>query len=244
MNRKFLALCIFLLFLIISVGIVSAENEDVKQIKVRATGDMPSTITVSLLCDGKVVDTATLSQGNSWSTTFKVNADGDYRVVANENPDYSMSVSGSADSGFVVNSKQISAEKLSENADDLIKENNSTEITPDVNTTEATQADDNITETSPDVNTAEETPIDLNITVNNLTENRTNEINITVENKNTSDSNNINVQNKIVKKEDKKPVEKKENKTNKVKLRNTGLPLTVLVIAAFAAIFIPITRRK
>lgn len=243
MNRKFLALCIFLLFLIISVGIVSAEDGDVKQIKVRATGDMPSTITVSLLGDGKVVDTATLSQGNSWSTTFKVNADGDYHVVANENPDYSMSVSGSADSGFVVNSKQI-GEKLSENADDLIKENNSTEITPDVNTTEGTRADDNITETSPDVNTTEEALIDYNITVNNLTENRTKEINITVENKNTSDSNNINNQNKIVKKEDKKPVEKKENKTNKVKLRNTGLPLTVLVIAAFAAIFIPITRRK
>ena len=46
----------------------------------------------------------------------------------------------------------------------------------------------------------------------------------------------------VVKKE-KKPVEK-QKKHDKAKLKHTGLPLVVLVIAAFAAIFVPITRKK
>lgn len=243
MNKKLISACILLFFLIISVGIVSAESGDVKSIHVSATGDMPEAITVSLLCNGKIVDSATLSNGNSWSTTFKVNDDGDYSIVAKDNPNYSMSVSGSEDNGFVVHSKHI-GEKLAAGNDDPVKENDSSDDTVAANNvSDVNVTDDNATE---DNGTDDDNAADDNGTVPGDVIDNSTDKNINKSDKDTNKSN-INktvIKNKIVKKETKKPVEKKENKTNKVKLRNTGLPLVVLVIAAFVAIFVPISRKK
>ena len=243
MNKKLISACILLFFLIISVGIVSAESGDVKSIHVSATGDMPEAITVSLLCNGKIVDSATLSNGNSWSTTFKVNDDGDYSIVAKDNPNYSMSVSGSEDNGFVVHSKHV-GEKLAAGNDDPVKENDSSDDTLAVNNvSDVNVTDDNATE---DNGTDDDNADDDNGAVPGDVIDNSTDKNINKSDKDTNKSN-INktvIKNKIVKKETKKPVEKKENKTNKVKLRNTGLPLVVLVIAAFVAIFVPISRKK
>lgn len=238
MNKKLISACIVLFFLIISVGIVSAEDGDVKSIQVNATGDMPDAITVSLLCDGKVVDSATLSSGNSWSTTFNVNDDGDYSVVVKDNPDYSMSVSGDRENGFVVISKHL-GEKLSAGNDTPVKENDSLDNTSVVNNiSDVNVTDDNATE---DNGTDDSNSTAPNNVIGNSTDKNINktdkDINKSIVNKNV-------IKNKTVKQETKKPVEKKDNKTNKVKLRNTGLPLVVLVIAAFVVIFIPISRKK
>lgn len=238
MNKKLISACILLFFLIISVGIVSAESGDVKSIHVSATGDMPEAITVSLLCNGKIVDSATLSNGNSWSTTFKVNDDGDYSIVAKDNPNYSMSVSGSEDNGFVVHSKHI-GEKLAAGNDDPVKENDSSDDTVAANNvSDVNVTDDNATEDNGTDDDNGTVPGDV---IDNSTDKN---INKSDKDTNKSNINKTVIKNKIVKKETKKPVEKKENKTNKVKLRNTGLPLVVLVIAAFVAIFVPISRKK
>lgn len=243
MNKKLISAGILLFILIISVGIVSAQGGDAKSIHVSATGDMPGSITVSLLCDGKVVDSATLSNGNSWSKTFKVNDDGHYTIVANDNPDYSMSVSGNEDNGFVVYSKHV-GEKLAASNDDPVRENDSSndDVPAANNISDVNVTDDNAT----DDDVADDNGTDDNATVpgdviDNSSDKNTNK---TDKIKNNSNVNKTVYKNKIVKKETKKPAEKKENKTNKVKLRNTGLPLVVLVIAAFVAIFIPLSRKK
>lgn len=236
MNKKTIAIGILAFFLIMSVGAVSAQSIDVK-----VTGDMPDAVKVSLIRDGNVVDTATLSQANSWKTTFTVD-DGNYQLKVSDDSDYSLSVSGNDENGFVVNSKLISGDVLGANEDTQLEEdatgqdNGNAEPTGEVNANDPSSNENDpseINEPNEDDNATED---DDNATEEDV--NETSDEGVVV-----TDGNNVDTPDKVVKKE-KKPVVKKQDKAHKAKLKHTGLPLVVLVIAAFAAIFIPLTRRK
>lgn len=238
MNKKLFAIGIFALFLVVSIGVVSAQT-----INVQLSGDVPDQVSVSLLCDGNVVETVKLGSANP-ATTFDVDGNGSYSVVAKGSSDYSFSVSGSADNGFIINSKHVGGEKLPATDDNQQKENKSVDDTQLVENSTidkvAADVNDTVVGNASDDNSTD--VVDGTVAGNASGDNTTGEVEVNTTS--TSDANKIVTQNKVVKKENQKPVEKKENKTTKVRLLNTGLPLMVLVIALFAVIFIPINRRK
>lgn len=240
LNKKIFAVSVVALFLIVSIGAVSAE----KSIDVKATGDLPGKVTVSLMCDGKVVETASLNSGNSWKTTFTIDDDGNYSVVVSGDSDYSFSLSGNAEKGFVVNSKQL---EVLGAADSQLEEDDSADGQLEVlGAAEDVQL--GIEGNDTDNNDTNDT--DTNDTDDIDDTNVTEDINETVPDGVYDDPildgvdalGDSEAPDKDVKKD--KPVVKKENKTHQAKLRHTGFPLVVLVVAVFAAIFIPINRKK
>lgn len=237
MNKRIFAIFSIAIFLIVSIGIISAadtqddlsadadtvSNSKVIPVKIvwddaAKTGARPASVTVNLIKDGAVVDTVTLSESNSWSATFKAqSADGSFKVTQSGSlVDYSVSISGSADNGFVI-VNQIKADALgaSENevpiAENASGDSNATDdqVSNDTAETNATDSDSNAT--------------DGNSTVDNKTDNTPAK--------------------KPVSKEQIKQVVKPINVT-KTQLRNTGIPLLVLVVVAFAAVFVPFSRNK
>ncbi|WP_458453185.1 hypothetical protein [Methanobrevibacter sp.] len=255
MYKKFLTIFIIAVFLITSVGVVSAADS----ISVKVVWDDYSQaghVTVNLIKDGQVVDSASLSPGNS-KTTFKVDdASGNYRVSEVISSDYSYSVSGSASNGFVISNKLVKQDVLSASDDEPVLD----EDTPD-DKVSSNEENNEIAETDAPVtsdNGNDGTGADNsnnNNTNNNSTDNNSTDNNST-DDKPTDDSSNKKTDSnskkpvkkttttktttsKVVKKENKKP----ENKT-KTKHKNTGFPVAVLVLAVFVAAFVPFSRKK
>ncbi len=239
-----------------SISFVSAaDNIPVKVIwdDANQANERPDEITVNLLCDGKVVDTAKLNAFNSWKTTFKgLNDDGNYEVkVASKVSDYSTQVTGNAESGFVITCKII-AETLGSSAEDASLENVDETPIGDETTTGQTEdnADEPIENVTDDTNTTENNATDENATdddanetdaEDNATDDETTDgVDVasntpTVDKQSPTKDNNKNL----------KQVKKNDNKTVKPKhAPTTGIPIAGLVLVLFAAAFVPFSRKK
>lgn len=243
MYKKLLAVSILAIFLITSVGAISAA--DSISVKVVWDGsDVPDHVTVNLLKDGKIVDTAKLSASNSWKTTFHVDDDGNYKV-SESSGDYSSQISGSAESGFVITNTLVKEDVLAASDDDNLEEASaddklSQEDAPVLADNETASDDADSTDNTTDENSTEEdnSTEETNVTEDdNATEEDTEEI---------TESETITT--KIVEKEDVvKVVEKNkkpQNNTTKTQHKNTGFPLAALVCAVFVAAFVPFSRKK
>lgn len=245
MNKKLFTILLVAIFLVASVGFISAadasDDGDATQtisVKIKWNGDSqsdrPSSITVNLIKDGNVVDSAKLSADNSWSAKFTVDGDGSYSVKqASDLSDYSISTSGSASSGFVItNTLKESALGVPESDDTL-------EVDTDENNTLIANDTTEGTDTNNDTNETDEGSTDTNSTDENDTEIDGTDAPIT---DSTQDVTKEPVK-KVEKKVEKKVVKKPKNVTQN-KLKNTGLPVIVLVIVAIAIAFVPFRRKK
>lgn len=274
MNRKLFTILLVAIFLIASVGFVSAADtsDDGKSsshsisVSINWNGDSqsdrPGSVTVKLVKDGAVVDTATLTAGNSWSTTFTTSGDGSYSVQqAGDLSDYSVSTSGSASSGFVITNTLKEDVLGASEAENTLEETTTDELDEDTNTTD----NDNPTDDEPELdNETNENETDDESDIDNETDD---EPYIDNETDDESDIDNEtdggiynetapyavttyknptkNIQ-KDVKKVDKKVIKKENKKPNvtKTQLRNTGIPIICLVLVAFVVAFVPFTRKK
>ena len=140
MNKRIFAIFLAAIFLIVSVGVISAADDqsdvsadvDVKKVSnskvisvkivwddADKTGARPDSVKVNLVKDGVVVDEVTLSESNSWSATFKAQSgDGTFKVTQSGNiGDYSVSTSGNADNGFIIVNK-VKADVLGASEDE------------------------------------------------------------------------------------------------------------------------------
>lgn len=242
MDKKLFTILLVAIFLVASIGFVSAADDgDSSQtitVKINWNGDSqsdrPDSITVNLIKDGKVVDSKKLSAENSWSTNFIVDGDGSYSVQqASDLSDYSVSTKGSASSGFVI-TNTFTAKILGapESNDTLEAEDDVDTALTEVNGTDT--GNNNDTD-----NGTDEGETDTNTTDENYTETTGDDSPMVISpSKEKTD---------IVKKVEKKVIKKTEKQPKNVtknKLRNTGLPVIALVIVAFAAAFVPFTRKK
>ena len=253
--KKIFAVCIIAIFLVTSFGFISAADSN--SISVKVAGDLPNQITVNLLCDGKIVDNATLSSANSWKTTFKVSEEGNYDIKINDVSDYSVSVSGNEHSGFVISSKLLKDEVLGAAGDESLDDN--------IDSVENNDSNDSLMAAN-DENASNGNLIAANATNGTLTANNTggNSSNETNSTDNSTDDNatsngNSNDNNKttskktvtkktvtkktVTKKVKQKPVKKPKNATAKTN-NKTGFPIAVLVVAVMVAIFVPFSRKK
>ncbi len=249
MNKKLFTILLVAVFLIATVSFISAADtskdttsHDVS-VQIRwddngQTNERPGSVTVSLLKNGAVVDTKTLSSSNSWSATFKVQDDGSYSVKQETSlSDYAVSTVGDAHSGFmIINTLKSDVLSASEDGNNEIinssTENEEIVITEDNATYNETTTEDNSTSENTTDNTTDDNSTsenDNNTTV--INEQDTNP----VVNKHPDNTKNIKKATKL----DKKP-----KKVTKTQLRNTGIPIAVLVVAAFAAAFVPFSRKK
>lgn len=118
MNKRIFAILLISVFLIVSVGFISAAEDSndagnaSNLIKVKVVWDdngntsyRPDQVIVNLLLDGKVVEFINLNESNLWNATFKTQDDGgNYTVrLADNLSNYSVSYNGSAEKGFVIN---------------------------------------------------------------------------------------------------------------------------------------------
>ena len=116
MYKKLLGILIIAIFIITSIGAISAADLD--SISVSAVwdddngNDRPAEITVDLLEDGKVVDSVKLNEKNLWTATFEVDGDGDYSVEVSPISGYSTDVKGNAKHGFEITNSLIESEVL------------------------------------------------------------------------------------------------------------------------------------
>ena len=262
MNKKILIILIAI-FLVTSVGVISAADDSLSiPVKIVWTGegDIPDSVTVNLIKDGKVVDKATLNEKNSWNTTFKVDDDGNYEVQEQISGDYSHKISGNAKKGFVI-TNVLKEDAIGVSEEDTVAEDTSGDDVIDVPDNESAAGDasiddEPIAEPSDDIPAGGNGTGDSNSTDNstdsNSTDNATDDTTdgatddasddvddgsdndtkdeVTTTTKTTTTT-------KIIKQE-KKPV----NTTNNHK--KTGFPIVILVIAVFVAAFIPLSRRK
>lgn len=262
MNKKIFVIMFVAIFLIASIGFVSAKDISVSMNwdDNENTANRPAAVSVSLIHDGKVVDTNTLSASNSWKTTFN-NQEGDsgYSVRVNGISGYSVSTSGNGGSGFVITGKLIEEPVLSasdDNEDDALGEEVN-EIVGDDNTEQPS----NEPTTNGGENSQNEEPTtgDGGQTADNG-EQKTNETNTTDNNSTTNEPDNPTSDSTAPedKKVTKKPAAKKTTtkttktvvkkekpvkKNNTTKMKKAGLPIA-LVLIAMGAIFIPIARKK
>lgn len=232
MNKKLFTILFIAVFLIASVSFVSAaENIPVKVIwdDANHANERPNEITVNLICDGKVVDTAKLSASNSWKATFKnVDAAGSYKIqVANNPADYSIKTSGSAENGFVITAK-IMGDALEASADE-------TTVADEGGTNSSTDAA-NITN---DENVTDDGSTEENATDDEILDNSTEENDTADDTPAPTDTQKTPV------KDSSKPKETQKNKDpKKSPMKNTGIPIAGLVLVAFAAAFVPLSRKK
>ena len=250
MYKKLLGILVIAVFLITSVSAISASDSISVKV-IWAGGDAPDFVTVNLIKDGKVVDSAKLSASNSWKTAFKVDDEGSYNVSEVVSGDYSYSVSGNANSGFVISNKLVkTSDVLATSADDAVAGSSiddavSQEADDVLDENETSSGVDNSTETddsnsTEDTNTTDEDKVTEGTDVtedDNVADDETEE-EITETITTTTTEHQIT---KVVKQEDKK---KPVNNTTKIKNRNAGFPIVVLICAVFAAAFIPLSRRK
>lgn len=204
-------------------------------VKVRWDGDsskIPGSVTVKLMRGGSVVDTAVLSPANSWSATFKVTGDGSYSVVEAQNG-FTASVSGNANSGFVITNKIASNEVLGA-ADDA------GDNTADGDGQDPNSADDAANDGSDDTNNTNETD-------DNATDDTPAPIADSTQDNDTGASNTTNTSKKsepVTKEVVKQKVVKHTKKTPTKVNHKTGIPMVILVVAVMAAAFVPFARKK
>jgi hypothetical protein len=223
--KKLFAICLVAVLLVTSVGVISAADS----VSVTATGDLPGSINVKLISGGSVADSAILTNGNGYSTSFSVDDDS-CSVVASGSSDYSFSVTGSADSGFVVHSKLISSEVLG--SDDDTTGNNTDDTTNDTT--------DDTTGNSTDDLIDDETDDSTDDSIDDETDGADDE---------TDDSDDTNPPAKVDSKKPvkKEKVKKQDDKKPEKKVKTTpatGFPIVVLVLALMVAIFVPFARKK
>ena len=271
MNKNILAIFLIAVLLMVCAGAVSAADsqDDSNPISVKISwndaskvSERPSQVQVDLIKDGKVVDTAVLKESNSWKATFKAQGDGAFTVKATGLDDYSVSVEGNADSGFVVKcslnddvltaSEDESAVQEDSASDDVLSDSENDESGDDIlSDGENETGSDDDTNVTGDDDTATNGADDGNATDedDNATDDEANE---TV----SADGENIDGVPPSVTME-KKPVDKEKQNTHKIvnkpikkhkiaksKLRNTGLPIAALVIMVGVAAFVPYSRKK
>lgn len=252
MNKKLLTILFIAVFLIVSASFVCAEGET-KSIPVKIiwddadhTSDRPAQITVKLTCNDSVVDSALLSESNSWATTFNVQDDGSTYKVQSETPtDYSTKINEDGQ-GFLITNKIIADKLSTSETESPIEETNTEDTTPTNSdgTSNGTSDGESNTNDANKTNETEDT---------NKTDNENKSQDTTSNNDKTKDTNQTKkpeqkVQ-KIVQKVQKsvkktKPVQKNNKTVDPAKLKHTGLPIIALVLVVIIVAFIPIIRRK
>lgn len=227
-NKKLFTILFIAVFLIASVGFVSA-TEDSKDISVKIMWDdannaaRPDSITVNLIQDGKVVDKATLSEQNSWKTTFNVQDDGTYKVeIDNDLNDYSTKITENDQNSFIITNKLVKDSVLGSSVDEIVSDDD----TPAADNEDNNVADD-----------GQDDAADDNETSNDNATDDDNDTNTT----GGSDDDSPLVDSALEKQVTKKVVKKYKTKA---KLKNTGLPIAGLVLVAFGAAFVPFARKK
>lgn len=272
MNKEIFAIFFIAALLIVSAGAVSAADsqDDSKQITVKINwndaakvSERPNQVSVNLIKDGSIVDTAVLNESNSWKATFNAQGDGNYKLKASDLNDYSSSIGGSADAGFIV-TYALKADVLSASDDEGVVENaDDAVVGDDVNSTageDVNASDDDVNNDADDSNStaADEQSDDANATEEanvtddtNAAEDKTSTTGNDDKDKNAGGTDVKQASNKT---SDKNPITKenikklhkplKKNNITNTKLRHTGIPLAILVVAAIASIFVPISRKK
>ena len=247
MNKKLFTVLLVAVFLVASASFISAADasddgtDSTKTISVKinwngdSQTDRPASITVNLIKDGNVVDSKKLSADNSWSAKFNVNEDGSYSVKQVETlSDYSISTSGSVSSGFVITNTLKEGVLGAANDEGLQADDNNSPNDNDANKVLGTE-ENNVT----DENETEENETDTNTTDENET--------VTTGDGSQMTTSPNKEKTEVVKKVEKKVIKKTEKKpkqATKTQLKNTGIPVIVLVIVAFAAAFVPFSRKK
>lgn len=227
-NKKLFTILFIAVFLIASVGFVSAA-EDSKDISVKIIWDdannaaRPDSITVNLIQDGKVVDKATLSEQNSWKTTFNLQDDGTYKVEIDDDlNDYSTKITENDQNSFIITNKLVKDSVLGASVDEIVSDDD----TPAADNEDNNVADD-----------GQDDAADDNETSNDNATDDDNDTNTT----GGSDDDSPLVDSTPEKQVTKKVVKKYKTKA---KLKNTGLPIAGLVLVAFGAAFIPFAHKK
>ena len=219
MSKKLFAILGILLVLVVSVGVISAEenaNDDtqVENAKVKVsvswnddgnTDNRPSSISVTIKSGGNVIGTLTLSQANGWQDSLSATG-GDYSISIDDVASYSKEISQNGDSFNVVYSND------GQDVDDT-PENDTDDDSDIVDDDNSTDDDDGDS--------------DLNGTTGN-----DDSLNV---DKNAPLKNKIVKQNKVL---------KQNNNVTKKQLRQTGLPIAVLVLVLIVVALVPISRRK
>ena len=250
MSKKIFVLLFVAVFLIASIGFISAEDsaddavgssDNLKNITVKKIWDdkgfesqRPDSVQVELYVGGKLVDKVKLNSSDNWKAIFKnVDVSGEVKVVElNRSSDYKISYDGNVEDGFVITSK------IAKNAtkDDVLGKSNDSDKLADNNTSQKQNTTENnntkVQNASADDNKTE------NITIYNIT----NETDIEINNTTTIKNVNKTVNKTVVVNEEKAPPKKPP--ANLIDLRNTGLPILFLVIVAIAAVFFSLRRKK
>lgn len=250
MSKKIFVLLFVAVFLIASIGFISAEDsaddavgssDNLKNITVKKIWDdkgfesqRPDSVQVELYVGGKLVDRINLNSSDNWKAIFKnVDVSGDVKVVElNRSSDYKISYDGNVEDGFVITSK------IAKNAtkDDVLGKSNDSDKLADNNTSQKQNTTENnntkVQNASADDNKTE------NITIYNIT----NETDIEINNTTTIKNVNKTVNKTVVVNEEKAPPKKPP--ANLIDLRNTGLPILFLVIVVIGAVFFSLRRKK
>lgn len=235
MRKKILAILFISIFLIVSIGLISAaeDGDDAGNVsnplKVKIvwndsgnTTARPNQIMVNLLRDGKVVEFIRLNDSNFWNATFKTLDDGgNYSVKIAENmSNYSVSYNGSAESGFVINCT------LKENPSNSSGNNSSGESndTKDVINNKTNDDAKNKTNNNKVISnsTSNQTAGNGKNSTEDITINSTNSTPIKEESDNDT----------VIVKNSKRSVNNEEPQVTISKLRNTGLPIVALSLVA------------
>lgn len=279
MNKKIICISFLIVFLMLSVSMVCAEDDDygiqgddgsqdnygTQDITVKLkwvdSKNLPESVTVKLLKDGNVVDTKTLNSKNSWSATFtNQDTDGTYTVNVTDSSKYTTSVSGNANSGFEITGK-------------IIKDDKSSDATHQTNNVEKNQSKSNFpssgdllkqvmnntavsNSTNNSTNGTNVTPIDNSTDDNNTDDNSTDDTNGTSKDNSTDKSNStiiddttetetittITKVSEIIK--ETFLLKEPANHTIKHDLKNTGLPIALVLVAFAVLIAGSIIRKK
>ena len=245
--QKNYAILGILLVLVVSVGVISAEenaNDDtqVENSKVKVsvswnddgnTDNRPSSISVTIKSGGNVIGTLTLSQANGWQDSLSATG-GDYSISIDDVASYSKEISQNGDSFNVVYSNDgqdvdDTPENDTDDDSDIVDDDNSTDdddsdIVDDDNST-----DDDDSDIVDDDNFTDDDDGDSDL---NGTNGNDDSLNV---DKNAPLKNKIVKQNKVL---------KQNNNVTKKQLRQTGLPIAVLVLVLIVVALVPISRRK
>ena len=233
MSKKLFAILGILLVLVVSVGVISAEenaNDDtqVENSKVKVsvswnddgnTDNRPSSISVTIKSGGNVIGTLTLSQANGWQDSLSATG-GDYSISIDDVALYSKEISQNGDSFNVVYSNDgqdvdDTPENDTDDDSDIVDDDNST--------------DDDDSDIADDDNSTDDDDGDSDL---NGTNGNDDSLNV---DKNAPLKNKIVKQNKVL---------KQNNNVTKKQLRQTGLPIAVLVLVLIVVALVPISRRK
>lgn len=257
MNRKLITILFIAVFLTACVSFVSAADDiKTQDISVKlildGQGNNLDKVTVNLLKDNHVVDTAVLSKSNSWSTIFKNQEnDGQYSIKVNNDTTHSFQIKGNAENGFIITEKVIEDNVLGiddeTTVDDLLNQEIPSTDNED-NLTEGESEDANPT-TADDGTTSAEDEETNSTGDDNSTSNSTDNSTSTDDSDDASKDKNSTTKKTVTTKETVKTKIVKHYKKNKPKndtkhdMKKTGLPIA-LVLVAMIAIFVPIVRKK